>query len=95
MSLYFSIPLILSMIFLQLAILDELERIEIALAKNREKQVITLGNVCSPYTVRLSLHLSLMAYQSSVYSVCLFSATMSISTPHWIGGLSSNSYPKH
>ena len=46
------VTLILNMIFLQLAILDELERIEIALAKNREKQVITLENVCSPYTVR-------------------------------------------
>lgn len=42
MPLYFSITLILNMIFLQLAILDELERIEIGLAKNREKQVITL-----------------------------------------------------
>lgn len=37
----FQSPLYLTWFFLQLAILDELERIEIALAKNREKQVIT------------------------------------------------------
>jgi len=35
-----------------LAILDELERIEIALAKNREKQVFYFGKCLLSYTVR-------------------------------------------
>ena len=35
----------MSCILLQLAVLDELDRIELALAKNREKQVISVTNI--------------------------------------------------